>query len=103
MLYLYYFDGKLKDAPIKFPNSAKIVQDLNKWTHKIDATNGCSSTVKRFNALKAKSKKSIEDLHILTNCLWLAENHKYVFVPNKQFSTWVLVEDITELRTVIKK
>lgn len=103
MLYLYYFDGKLKDAPIKFPNSAKIVQDLNKWTHKIDATNGYSSTVKRFNALKVKSEKIVTDLHVLTNCLHLAENHKYVFIPNKQFSTWVLVEDKEKLRTVVKK
>lgn len=103
MLYLYYYDGKLKDAPIKFPNSAKIVQDLNKWTHKINATNGYSTTVKRFNALKVKSEKSIEDLHILTNCLWLAENYDYVFIHNKQFSTWVFVEDIKELRTVVKK
>ncbi len=100
MLYLYYFDGKLKDAPIKFPNSAKIVQDLNKWTHKIDATNGYSSTVKRFNALKAKSEKSVTDLHVLTNCLHLAENHKYVVISNKQFFTWVLVGDKEELRTI---
>lgn len=98
MLYIYYYDGKLKDAPHKYPDSVGQARTDNLWTHKIDATNGYSSTIKRFNALKAKSEKSVEDLHILTNCLWLAENHKYVFIPNKQFSTWVFVEDIKELR-----
>ena len=98
MLYLYYFDGKLKDAPHKYPESVGQVRADNKWTHKIDATNGYSLTVKRFNTLKAKSENIVTDLHVLTNCLHLAENHKYVFIPNKQFSTWVLVEDKKALR-----
>lgn len=93
MLYLYYFDGKLKNAPHKYPNSVGQVRSDNVWTHKIDATNGYSATTARLKRLIESNQKTNVDFHILTNCLWLAENYKYVFVYNAQFSTWVLVED----------
>lgn len=103
MLYLYYWDGKLKDAPHKFPESAEIVRENNNWTHKIDGTNGYSSTTERLKRLLQKNTKTNVDFHVLTNCLHLAESYKYVFVYNEEHVTWVFVEDKSILRKGLNK
>lgn len=98
MLYLYYWDGKLKDAPHKYPDSVGLVREYNEWTHKIDGTNGYTSTTERLKRLAQKNEKTNVDFYVLTNCLHLAESHKYVFVYNAEHSTWVFVEDKSILR-----
>ena len=99
MVYLYYWDGKLKDAPHKVPESAGLVRQYNNWTHKIDGTNGYTSTTERLKRLVEKNKKTNVDFHVLTNCLHLAETHKHVFACTAELP-WVLVEDKSILKSL---
>lgn len=79
MLYLYYWDGKLKNAPPKFDSESEIVQKLNKWTAKIDATNGYTNCTDRLlhYCTKAYQNKD-KDYHILTNSHSLLKDMTYL-------------------------
>ena len=66
MVHLYYYDGKLRNAPTKMQSESEIVEQLNKWTKKIDAANGYTNCMNRFTKLYNESDPD-RDYHVVTN------------------------------------
>lgn len=72
MIYLYYFDGKLSKSPTKMQSESELVESLNKWTSKIDATHGATRCYERLRNIVKKAKDN-KDYHILTNSFALKQ------------------------------
>lgn len=98
MVYLYYCDGKLRNAPTKMQSDSEIVERLNKWTKKIDAANGYTNCMSRFTKLYDERQPD-KDYHILTNSrsIYLYATEVYdivIFTYNSDIDRWVLYKGV---------